>query len=48
MGSTTGTVTFTTYGTTTGSYIEGNFSGGYTDQSSAAHTVSGSFRLKRP
>lgn len=48
MGSTTGTVTFTTYGTTTGSYIEGNFSGGYTDQSSTAHTVSGNFRLKRP
>jgi hypothetical protein len=47
MGSTTGNVVFTTYGSTTGSYVEGTFSGGYTDQGSTAHTVSGSFRIKK-
>lgn len=46
-GSTTGTVTFTVYGSTPGSYIEGNFNGSYTDQSAASHSVSGNFRLKR-
>lgn len=40
--------TFTTYGTATGTYVEGNFSGTFTDGAAASHTLSGNFRLKRP
>jgi hypothetical protein len=48
ISSTTGTITYTVYGSTVGSYVEGNFNAAFTDQSAASHTISGSFRVKRP
>ncbi len=44
--STSMNATFTTYGTTSGSYKIGTFTGTFTDQSSIAHTLNGTFRLK--
>lgn len=40
--------TFTTYGTTSGTYKIGTFTGTFTDNSNVPHTLSGSFRLKNP
>ena len=44
--STSMNATFTTYGTTSGSYKIGTFTGTFTDMASAPHTLSGTFRLK--
>ena len=40
--------TFTTYGTASGSYKIGSFTGTFTDASSTSHTLNGNFRLKNP
>jgi len=40
--------TFTNYGSTSGSYIEGIFNGNLIDNSSQTQTVSGRFRIRQP